>query len=45
MRWKPDVIVPVPLTGRKQRMRGFNQSAYLADRVGEQLRSLWLMDW
>ena len=38
MRWKPDVIVPVPLTGRKQRMRGFNQSAYLADRVGEQLQ-------
>ena len=38
MRWKPDVIVPVALTGRKQRMRGFNQSAYLADRVGEQLQ-------
>ena len=38
MRWKPDVIVPVPLTGRKQSMRGFNQSAYLADRVGEQLQ-------
>ena len=37
-RWQPDVIVPVPLTNRKQRMRGFNQSAYLADRVGEQLQ-------
>lgn len=38
MRWQPDVIVPVPLTGRKQRLRGFNQSAYLADRVGEQFQ-------
>lgn len=32
------MIVPVPLTNRKQRMRGFNQSGYLADRVGEQLQ-------
>lgn len=33
--WKPDVIVPVPLTARKQRQRGFNQAGYLADRVGQ----------
>ena len=32
-RWKPDLIVPVPLHKRKQRMRGFNQSAYLAGKI------------
>lgn len=32
-RWAPDLIVPVPLHRRKQRMRGFNQSAYLAAHV------------
>lgn len=32
--WKPDVIVPVPLDSRKQRMRGFNQAGYLAERIG-----------
>ena len=35
-RWKPDVIVPVPLSRRKERMRGFNQAALLADTVGKQ---------
>lgn len=34
LRWKPDVIVPIPLHGRKQRQRGFNQAEYLAERVG-----------
>lgn len=29
-RWKPDVIVPVPLYPRKRRMRGFNQAEDLA---------------
>ena len=33
--WKPDLIVPVPLHRKKQRMRGFNQSLYLAERLGE----------
>lgn len=32
-RWKPDLIVPVPLYWRKQRMRGFNQAAYLAEQL------------
>lgn len=30
VRWQPDLIVPVPLHWKKQRMRGFNQAAYLA---------------
>lgn len=30
LRWKPDLIMPVPLHWKKKRMRGFNQSAYLA---------------
>lgn len=37
LNWNPDVIVPVPLTRKKQRMRGFNQSAYLAEHVGKRL--------
>lgn len=32
-RWKPELIVPVPLHSRKKRMRGFNQAAYLAERL------------
>ena len=32
-RWKPDLIVPVPLHPAKKRMRGFNQAAYLAERL------------
>lgn len=31
--WNPDVIVPVPIHKSKERMRGFNQSAYLAVRI------------
>lgn len=33
--WNPDVIVPVPIHRRKQRMRGFNQAADLAEYTGE----------
>lgn len=33
--WKPDLIAPVPMDKAKQRMRGFNQSAYLAKRLSE----------
>ena len=33
LRWKPDLVVPVPLHPRKKRMRGFNQAAYLAERL------------
>lgn len=31
--WKPDLIVPVPVHKSKERFRGFNQAAYLAERV------------
>ena len=31
--WKPDLIVPVPVHRSKERMRGFNQAAYLAERI------------
>lgn len=34
-RWKPDLIIPVPLHRRKLRRRGFNQAGYLAVRMGE----------
>ena len=30
IRWKPDRIIPVPLHRKKERKRGFNQSAYIA---------------
>lgn len=32
-RWKPELLVPVPLYSRKKRMRGFNQAAYLAEQL------------
>lgn len=32
-RWNPQLIIPVPLHRKKQRMRGFNQAAYLAQRI------------
>lgn len=35
LRWNPGLIIPVPLHRRKERMRGFNQSALLAARVGQ----------
>lgn len=31
--WKPELIVPVPVHRTKERRRGFNQSAYLAERI------------
>lgn len=34
-RWRPQLIVPVPLHRKKERMRGFNQAAYLAERISE----------
>lgn len=33
-RWRPQAIVPVPITARKQKIRGFNQSEYLAEGIG-----------
>lgn len=32
-KWKPDVLVPIPLYPRKQRMRGFNQAEDLAEKL------------
>lgn len=31
--WKPQIIIPVPLHRRKQRIRGFNQAELLAERT------------
>ena len=36
--WNPDVIIHVPMYPRKQRERGFNQAADIADRVGRNLK-------
>ena len=36
-RWEPDILVPVPLTRRKKRSRGFNQAEDLAEKLGELL--------
>ena len=33
--WKPDLILPVPMHPRKQRIRGFNQAADLAEKTGK----------
>lgn len=34
-RWKPDLLIPVPLHPSKERMRGFNQAEYIAEQVGD----------
>jgi ComF family protein len=34
---RPDLLLPVPLAGRRQRLRGFNQAALLAQWLSEQL--------
>ncbi|MNF43976.1 DNA utilization protein GntX [compost metagenome] len=34
---RPDLLLPVPLAERRQRQRGFNQAALLAQWLGEQL--------
>ncbi len=33
--WRPDVLVPVPIHGRRRRERGYNQAELLATVVGE----------
>lgn len=33
--WGPDFVIPVPLHRRKKWFRGFNQSACVAERIGE----------
>ena len=35
--WKPDLIVPVPVHRSKERQRGFNQAALLAEKIAEGL--------
>lgn len=37
-KWKPDVIVPIPLYPRKKRMRGFNQAEDIAVKFGKYLK-------
>lgn len=37
-RWNPDILVPVPMTHRKKRIRGFNQAEDLAEKIGELLQ-------
>lgn len=37
-KWKPDVIVPIPLYPRKKRMRGFNQAEDIAVKLSEYLK-------
>lgn len=34
-RWRPEVIVPVPMHPRKRRLRGYNQSELLAEEIGK----------
>lgn len=34
-RWRPDMIVPVPMHPAKLRVRGFNQSEYIGNRLSE----------
>jgi ComF family protein len=36
-RWKPQVIVPVPMHGKKERLRGYNQAEVLARSLGKQM--------
>ena len=36
-RQKPEVLVPVPITKARYNERGFNQSEYLAEKLGEKL--------
>jgi len=36
-RQKPEVLIPVPVTKARYNERGFNQSEYLADKLGEKL--------
>ena len=44
---RPDALVPVPLARARERARGFNQAALLAERLGERLgvgvRGRWLV--
>ena len=36
-RWKPDVIIPIPLHRKRRRKRGFNQAEILANQIGRKM--------
>ena len=33
--WQPEVLIPIPMHPRKQKERGYNQAAILAENLGE----------
>ncbi len=35
--WKPDALIPIPLYAAKERRRGYNQAALLADELGKRI--------
>jgi ComF family protein len=42
---RPDLLLPVPLADRRQRQRGFNQAAMLAQWLGASLQLPWQDNW
>lgn len=36
-KWNPDIIIPIPLHWSKLRKRGYNQSAIIAEKLGEHM--------
>ena len=42
---RPDLLLPVPLASRRQRQRGFNQAALLAQWISGQLQLPWQAHW
>lgn len=44
-RWQPQAVLAVPVHPRKQRMRGFNQAEYLAEKIAAQLQIPYLKNY
>lgn len=42
---RPDLLLPVPLAAKRQRQRGFNQAALLAQWIAEPLQLPWQVHW